>query len=255
MNKISSVIREPELYDIFNSQERDDIDMYLSIFPKKTKVLELGIGTGRISIPLAKNGSTVVGVDNSEEMLVYLKNKLNNLKKPISSKIMPIHQDFCKLNLSDTFDYAFYPFCTFNYLLTIKQRIEALLHLKKHLNKNSQVIFDLMTINTFPKMSYDMHYTHSDPISKEDVEINISVKSSFNQDTKLFSQVRNYEYYKQRKIVYKKHVVMKNKILAFEEILSLLEKCGYKIKEKYGKYDFSNFKSSSRYLIIIATLK
>nr|WP_246336357.1 class I SAM-dependent methyltransferase [Flexivirga oryzae] len=39
------------------------------------RYLELGIGTGRVAVPLAKTGATVVGVDVSERMLDVLSSK------------------------------------------------------------------------------------------------------------------------------------------------------------------------------------
>ena len=53
---------------------------------KFSSVLEPGIGTGRIAIPLAQRGYQVVGVDISEEMLAMLKTRLTdlNLSLPIS---------------------------------------------------------------------------------------------------------------------------------------------------------------------------
>ncbi|MEO1336284.1 MAG: class I SAM-dependent methyltransferase, partial [Myxococcota bacterium] len=35
-------------------------------------VLELGVGTGRVAIPLAKRGLNVAGIDNSSDMLAKL---------------------------------------------------------------------------------------------------------------------------------------------------------------------------------------
>lgn len=45
--------------------------------PTGTKVLEIGAGTGRFTIPLLKDGHEVVATDINEEMLRGLKEKLN----------------------------------------------------------------------------------------------------------------------------------------------------------------------------------
>jgi SAM-dependent methyltransferase len=49
----------------------EDVGFYLSLSRKLAprKVLELGCGTGRITLPLAQLGFDVVGLDNQSEML------------------------------------------------------------------------------------------------------------------------------------------------------------------------------------------
>lgn len=255
MNNEQNVIREPDLYDLFNSRDRDDIGMYLSLFSEAQNVLELGIGTGRVSFPLAERGIRITGVDNSEEMLTSLRNKLANAPEHISSKVKIINQDFCNLDIQDKFDFAFYPFCTFNYLLTIEQQISALESLKKHLKKGSEVIFDLMTIQTFPNILYNANQTHYDSILQGDIEINISTRSSFDQASQLFTQYRSFEYNRQNDVIFKKQIKMINRVFLLGEFQLLLEKCGYKIIKKYGSYDLLKFNSSSYCFIIIATPK
>src|SRR6476646_3848337 len=44
----------------------------------KGRVLELGCGTGRVTLPLAKAGVPIVGVDRSEPMLVRLRSRLRS---------------------------------------------------------------------------------------------------------------------------------------------------------------------------------
>ena len=251
----SDVIMEPELYDIFNAHEHEDIGMYLSLFQQAEAVLELGVGTGRISIPLAEKGISIFGVDCSEEMLSCLKGKLEMLSSDVSSRINLIHQDFCRLDIENMFDFAFYPFCTFNYLLTVDEQVAALSSLKKHLTKGAQVVFDLMTIHTFPNLLYNAHHTQANTVTQGDYDISIATQSVFNQATQLFSQDRCFEYIKKNDVVFKKRVKMLNRIFFLGEFSLLLEKCGYEINKIYGGYNFSQYNSSSHSLVVIAMPK
>jgi SAM-dependent methyltransferase len=45
-------------------------------------VLELGCGTGRVSIPLARDGVALTGIDRSASMLAYAQRRLRRLKTP-----------------------------------------------------------------------------------------------------------------------------------------------------------------------------
>lgn len=60
----------PDLYDLEHSQYDEDIPLYLNIAEVVgDPILDLGCGTGRITLPLAKAGWRVTGIDRSAAML------------------------------------------------------------------------------------------------------------------------------------------------------------------------------------------
>ena len=59
-----------ELYDPWSRTVTEDVDFYVAEARKaRSPVVELGIGTGRIAIPVALTGVPVIGVDSSAGML------------------------------------------------------------------------------------------------------------------------------------------------------------------------------------------
>ena len=59
-----------ELYDPWSRSVVEDVGFYVAEARKSGgTVVELGIGTGRIAIPIAETGKRVIGVDSSREML------------------------------------------------------------------------------------------------------------------------------------------------------------------------------------------
>lgn len=64
-------------YDLIATDfDNDDLKFYENfLLIKNSKILEIGCGTGRVSIWLANHGYSVVGLDLSEEMLGVLKKK------------------------------------------------------------------------------------------------------------------------------------------------------------------------------------
>src|SRR4030042_1114771 len=85
-NAMTKLYDETRVFDrrCFNSA----IDYIVNRFPPRLypRLLEPGIGTGRIAIPLAERGYRVCGVDIAGEMLTVLRNKLAH-----SDKTLPIH--------------------------------------------------------------------------------------------------------------------------------------------------------------------
>ena len=66
------------MYDWIYSWKQDDISFYVNEARKSGgPVLELGCGTGRITIPVAKSGTEIVGMDISTKMLDLAQEKAN----------------------------------------------------------------------------------------------------------------------------------------------------------------------------------
>lgn len=61
---------DARFYDAIHGDQRDDIGLWLSYAGRTDRpVLEVGCGTGRIALALARAGHTVVGIDPSPAML------------------------------------------------------------------------------------------------------------------------------------------------------------------------------------------
>lgn len=52
------------------------------------RTLELGCGTGRVLLPLARAGVSIVGIDRSEPMLARARKRLRRLRTPVSASIV-----------------------------------------------------------------------------------------------------------------------------------------------------------------------
>ena len=64
------------LYDPWSCSVTEDVDFYVGQARKSGgPVLELGVGTGRIAVPVAEAGVRVIGVDDSEGMLAVCRER------------------------------------------------------------------------------------------------------------------------------------------------------------------------------------
>ena len=54
---------------------KDELELVLRIFPNPCKILDVGCGTGRISLPLIKKGYDIVGIDVSHGMILEANRK------------------------------------------------------------------------------------------------------------------------------------------------------------------------------------
>lgn len=83
----------------------------------ESPVLELCCGTGRVAIPLARNGIEVCGVDVSSGMLAQFRSNLSRESEQVGHRISLFEQDVTHLDL-DKKDFRF-AYIAFNSLLCI----------------------------------------------------------------------------------------------------------------------------------------
>lgn len=124
-----------DFYDLVYS-EAFDSDFYLKE-AKKTggKVLELGCGTGRISIKLARNGIKVTGLDMSDKMLELL--KWNAMEAGVDVKThLGDMRDF---RIGDKFGLAIFPYRSFLHILSASDREKTISNVYKHLKKGGRI--------------------------------------------------------------------------------------------------------------------
>ncbi len=79
-----------------------DIERYRELVAESGgPVLELCCGTGRVAIPLARNGFDVTGVDISAAMLQKFQNALEKEEPGVANRVTLIEQDVTKLSLGE----------------------------------------------------------------------------------------------------------------------------------------------------------
>lgn len=93
-----------EFYDVLHA-DISDIKALIRIAQKQgPTVLELGSGTGRILIPMAKAGLNVTGIEISQDMIDIANRKLNQEELVVKSRCKILKSDVLDFNLGTTFD-------------------------------------------------------------------------------------------------------------------------------------------------------
>ncbi|HEX2863703.1 MAG TPA: methyltransferase domain-containing protein [Deinococcales bacterium] len=105
--------------------------------PRRVRVLDLGCGTGNSSLPFAREGFSVTGVDASEEMLAVARAKLSHAR---------FHrQRFETLDLEGRFDLIVSLFDSLNNLTDPADLAETLARSCRHLAPGGWLAFDVNT--------------------------------------------------------------------------------------------------------------
>lgn len=139
-----------ELYDAENQQHamlREDVPFFLGQLPrKKQDILELGCGTGRAAIPIARTGHRVVGVDIDPRMIQIAQRKAEAAGLHAPQLELRV-ADALKLNLRQRFDWVCIVFNTFLAFPTLVQQDACLATVLRHLKPEGRLYLDLMHPN------------------------------------------------------------------------------------------------------------
>jgi SAM-dependent methyltransferase len=106
-------------------------------------VLELGCGTGRVAIPLAEAGHTVVGLDRSVHMLAIAERKRAALPAPVRRRVRFVEGDMRDVSLGRRFGLVFAAFRVFMSLLDPAAQRSTLASVRRHLRPGGILALDL----------------------------------------------------------------------------------------------------------------
>ena len=132
-----------EFYDLYVGEFLDDLPMYEKYAAQVGgSILEIGAGSGRLTIPLAQKGFDVTATDVSPTMLAILNDRLAELPAEVSDRVQVIQADVCELDLGAKFGLVMVPYYVFNYLLTPESQNQALERMRAHLTDSGLVVID-----------------------------------------------------------------------------------------------------------------
>jgi SAM-dependent methyltransferase len=104
-------------------------------------ILELGCGTGRVLLPLAREGYQVTGVEVSSAMLELARRKVD--AQALAGRITLVQQDMRELTLDRRFNLAFAAINSFLHLPNTDEQLATLGRIRNHLNPGGLLLLDL----------------------------------------------------------------------------------------------------------------
>ena len=130
-----------KFYDLATGMP-NDVPFYLARLPSRgAHVLELGCGTGRVTVPLARHCTLLYGIDHSEAMLRRCRIKLESTG--VTNVEVQIG-DIADVHLDQTFDLIIAPYRVLQNLETDSQVHGLFSGIRRHLRPGGRCI-----LNTF----------------------------------------------------------------------------------------------------------
>lgn len=162
---------DPSLYDGENDSYTNDIPLLLK-WASLTKgaIIDIACGTGRATIPLARQGYRVMGVDVHKGML----DKARRKSADLGLEINWIQQDCMDLNLETSADFIYTVGNSFQHFLTNKEQDMLLASVSRHLNPDGIFIFGTRfpgAEELFSTATEEFWQTYEDEESKLQVDV------------------------------------------------------------------------------------
>ncbi len=241
-------------YDLENADFTEDLDFWLGLAEDHgDPVLELGCGSGRVLLHLARRGHAVTGIDNSPEMLALLEAKL----KLASAKHLTTPPAYLLASLDDfqtptRFKLAIMPFNTFMHLLTLEAQLAALANIRRHLAPGAALALDM------PNPA-DAYAAQEQGVTLErtfmDVERTVQQFSSVALDraAQLAHITWFYDAVSADGSVQRTVIPLALRYTFQYEMRLLLDRCSFSLTHLYGDYDCSPFADGAPRMLVVAT--
>lgn len=216
-------------------RERADVAFYVEEAKSAGgAVLEVGCGTGRILLPIARAGCAITGIDGSPQMLERLRTKLATEWREVQSRVHLAQQDMRDFKLSTPFSLILAPFRVVQHLITIDDQLRFLAAVSQHLAPGGKLVFDVFN----PR--FDMLVAHDGTERQDTPETKLPDGRSFTRAYRI-ARVRWLDQVSESELIY--YVDGKRYVQAFEmrwylaaELENLLARAGFRVRQVYGDF-------------------
>lgn len=136
---------DPLLYDHEYRRRRADVNFYRQVAASAGgDLLELGCGSGRVMVPLLRDGHRVMGVDLSRPMLRRCAERISRLAVQRRSRAQLVRADFREYTFSRRWPLIICPFNAMMHLYSREDISRFLACVRRHLAPGGHFCFDVL---------------------------------------------------------------------------------------------------------------
>lgn len=239
--------------------DRADIGFWLAMADASPgPLLEIGCGTGRVLLELARAGHEVAGLDLSRAMIERARAKLRVEAAETRGRVRLVVADMTAFELDRRFATVISPFGGFHHLRTVEQQLACLDRCRTHLEPRGTLVLDLFNPAPIPTECLS-----SEPLDDDAPETLTDWTDG--RRIRWWISVEGYRPAEQRNEclltceVIEDGEVVRRHVDAFAlryvfryELEHLLVRAGFELVGLYGDYDRSPFSDGSPGMIAIA---
>ena len=242
---VGDLIYDANIYDGMNTSLAD-LEFYKRCLPKNkdARILELCCGTGRLTIPIAKDGYNISGVDFTPSMLEQAKVKAS--KEGLDIEF--IEADIRTLDLANKYDLIFIPFNSIHHLYKNEDLFKTFDAVKTHLKDGGLFLLDCFNPNIQFIVEGEKEQQEIAKYTTSDAR-NVSIKQIMRYENA--TQINRIEWHYYINGAFDSIQNLDMRLYFPQELDSYLDRSGFKIINKFGSFEEEPFNDSSAKQIFV----
>lgn len=252
--------RIADWYDLEHDSLTEDVECYSSLLAddgsRRSTVLEIGSGTGRVAAALALGGHTVVGVEPSAAMRARCERRLGELPRKVARRVVIVSgaaTDFVAPD-QQCFDAVLFALNAIAHLTTAEERHAALVRVRQALAPGGLLIVDLDLLGPrrLRETAGQLWWQGTWPLAESNTLVSHFVTAGAGRDAEVLDVLHLYDVHEQGGTVLRTIARMPLAFLSVGELALALTYAGYALDASYGGYDLAPLDATSARAIIVA---
>jgi len=224
--------------------------------------LELGCGTGRITVPIAMSGGDVTGLDISRNMLALCSEKAQSVA-PLRGALHLVRADMRRFAFGTRFKTILMPYRTFMHLLTVRDQVACLECVHRHLAPGGRFLCNLWAARPSnlqpllrPEAKHVWRLGGRYPLPGEACSVEQHFTAYHEEAGQLLvERHRVREMAADGVVAAECFFDMRRACVGPREMEHLLYRCGFEVEALCGDFDGAPFSASSSEMIWVARRK
>ncbi len=242
----------PQLYHAHYSRYREDLPFWMELAARQgDPILELGCGTGRLTLPLATAGHDLVGLDRDGEMLAVCAAELSS---DLNLRVHLIQADMQAYCFQQKFALIFLPCNTISTLTSVERRL-VFETARRHLLPGG--LFAASQINPAALLEIDPEGPAEleDVFSNPETGLPVQVFSSWQRSDRGVQIFWHYDQLFPEGRIERATLSAWHDVAGPEEYGAELQEAGLELAQSFGDFDGSPFSPDAPYFIWTASLR
>ena len=232
------------IYDSYSTGLEGDEAFYVEEAARAAgPVLEIGCGTGRITIPIAESGTSIVGLDRAPAMLDVARRKIGSLPDDTQRRIQIVEGDMRTFSLERRFPLAIIPYRAFLHMMTPDDQRQALTRIREHLTEQGRLVFNIFDPSIeiiaayMSRPSGTINYMESIVHPETGRRVMVSDTRRYDPLEQTLEEHRFFEEVDDEgRVLSKTATPLHLRYVHRFEMQYLLEVCGYEVEALYGDF-------------------
>jgi len=241
-------------YDAENSDKIDDIQLYAELAEEYGgPIIDIGCGTGRVMMPLARAGYEVHGIDNEKAMLDRAETYRTQFK--LDPKKMILHYgDVLNYKLDKKFALVLVPYNGMMHFHSQEAQLAVLQKLREWVDDEGLLVLDLPNAGeVFASQDTSAMTLERTFLEPETGHIVMQQSVSFlDRVSQLFKVTWIYDEITSDGTVKRTFAPLMLYYYFYSEMRLLLEKAGFEVEAVYGDVDYAPFEDGCERMVIFA---